>query len=369
MRKEQAHGTSSTANAREPGYKTVQVLHTWELTTTTALVFGLMCSWPVSAAELELKPTFDNPGIQVASITFLPDWMGVESKSIPPAPTPDTSWCEQNGFKYYSSGKCPEYNKQTTCSRDRKYLKCDPLQWCKDNGYNTTSCSIPNYLDTICPNGLAQYKGCKEDTPRACKELGYKNSCSSGQKLHATNGRCSYNNSYGTCCTPSGCPANTSLSGSYGSAGSSDGCGYACYYTCNMNCPSGTSTSNPGGCGGSTTNGCGTKTCYYPYEACCTPYSSETSCSCGSYSCSDGCGGTRTCCKSCPPPTPSPNGTIIDECGGCPLWPGGNGNQYKCYHDAYVHCYNGRVIFYQSVSDSYPCAPYAHGDDYFSGCS
>ena len=38
-----------------------------------------------------------------------------------------------------------------------------------------------------------------------------------------------------------------------------------------MNCPSGTTETNPGGCGGSTSNGCGNKTCYYPYKACCTP--------------------------------------------------------------------------------------------------
>ena len=82
---------------------------------------------------------------------------------------------------------------------------------------------------------------------------------------------------------------------------------------CDERCPSGTSKSNPGGCGGSTRNDCG-DTCYYPYQPCCYPYPDETGCSCGSYSCSDGCGGTRTCCESCctgcecdnscPPPEP-----------------------------------------------------------------
>ncbi|MBP3345611.1 MAG: hypothetical protein J6L86_01080, partial [Alphaproteobacteria bacterium] len=111
--------------------------------------------------------------------------------------------------------------------------------------------------------------------------------------------------SYGTCCTPSGCPSYTSLtSSSYGTNGT-DGCEYTCYYTCNMNCPSGTSTSNPGGCGGSTKNGCRTKTCYYPYEPCCTPSCSDTtsSCSCGSYTISDGCGGTCRRCESCCSPS------------------------------------------------------------------
>ncbi|MDY4841337.1 MAG: hypothetical protein SO314_03095, partial [Alphaproteobacteria bacterium] len=63
----------------------------------------------------------------------------------------------------------------------------------------------------------------------------------------------------------------------------------------------------PGGCGGSTTNGCGNVTCYYPYVSCCTytitasycssqcKYTSSSSCvkdgttyysSCGSSKCS-----------------------------------------------------------------------------------
>ncbi|MBQ8630955.1 MAG: hypothetical protein IJ479_04460, partial [Alphaproteobacteria bacterium] len=118
--------------------------------------------------------------------------------------------------------------------------------------------------------------------------------------LKKNSGRCSYDSSYGTCCTPSGCPSNTSLSSSsYGTNGT-DGCEYTCYYTCNPNCPSGTSTSNPGGCGGSTRNGCNTKTCYYPYQSCCTPNcSSDSGCSCGTYTVSDGCGGTCTKCSSC----------------------------------------------------------------------
>ncbi len=254
----------------------------------------------------------------------------------------DTEWCEKKGYTYYASGKCPQFYAQVAkCSRDNYYLKCDAVKWCTDNGYNTQSCSIPNYIDEQCPNGKPYYKRCKADYPRACRDTGYTNSCPLGQKLHAS-GRCSYDSSYGTCCAPSGCPAYTSLSYSSYGANGSDGCGYTCYYTCNPNCPSGTSTSNPGGCGGSTRNGCNTKTCYYPYQSCCTPscsdtssycscgsyyisdgcggtckrcesccspYSDETGCSCGSYSCSDGCGGTRRCCSSCPDPTSPSSGS------------------------------------------------------------
>ena len=228
----------------------------------------------------------------------------------------DTEWCEKKGYTYYSSGKCPQYYAQVgKCKKDDYYLKCDAQTWCQQNGYNTTTCSIPNYVDQPCPSFATLYKGCKRDNQRACRDTGYTNSCPSGQKLHAS-GRCSYDNNFGTCCRPSGCPANTSLSYSSYGANGSDGCGYTCYYTCNPNCPSGTSTSNPGGCGGSTKNGCRTKTCYYPYQSCCTPYGDESGCNC--YSCSDGCGGTRKCCGSCyTPPVEIARGVCCgaSECG------------------------------------------------------
>ncbi|MDY4841633.1 MAG: hypothetical protein SO314_04650 [Alphaproteobacteria bacterium] len=139
----------------------------------------------------------------------------------------------------------------------------------------------PRCSDRTYGRGCALYKGCKTDNDRACKETGFTKSCPSGQKLKKNSGRCSYDSSYGTCCTPSGCPAYTSLtSSSYGTNGT-DGCEYTCYYTCNMNCPSGTSTSNPGGCGG-TCRRC---------ESCCSP-SSYNWCSvhstCHGDCCSDG---------------------------------------------------------------------------------
>ena len=50
------------------------------------------------------------------------------------------------------------------------------------------------------------------------------------------------------------------------------------------------------------------RTTYSGCKACCTPYSDETGCSCGTYSCSDGCGGTRKCCSSCPSTSSSSGG-------------------------------------------------------------
>ena len=89
---------------------------------------------------------------------------------------------------------------------------------------------------------------------------------------------------------------------------------------CNTTCPSGTSRNNPGGCGGHTYNDCG-DICYYPYEPCCEPLADENNCEYGTETCSDGCDGIRTCCKSCTPKaseTDCEYGTenCSDGCGG-----------------------------------------------------
>ena len=305
----------------------------------------------------------------------------------------DTAFCESKGFTYYASGKCPQYYAVVgTCNRDDHYLKCDAKTWCEQNGYNTTTCSIPQYVNEACPSYGSLYKGCKTDNDRACKETGFTKSCPSGQKLKKNSGRCSYDSSYGTCCTPSGCPAYTSLSSSsYGTNGT-DGCEYTCYYTCNMNCPSGTSTSNPGGCGGSTRNGCNTKTCYYPYQSCCTPSCSDTtsSCSCGSYTISDGCGGTCRRCESCCSPSSynwcsvhstchgdcCSDGTLEScdpQCGGSGCSSSGGssgggsyqGDQCEDYGDGYVFCCDDMS---HPICNSFaePCTSVARGCNFIT---
>ena len=250
-----------------------------------------------SAALLAFLPTS-----ALAGVCFLPDCSDEELAGVtPPNPNIDTEWCEKKGYTYYASGECPQYYaKVGTCKRDDHYLKCDAKTWCEQNGYNTTTCSIPKYVDQPCPSYGSLYKGCKTDNQRACKDTGFTNTCPSGQKLKKNSGRCTYDSTYGTCCKPSGCPSYTSLTpSSYGTNGT-DGCEYACYYTCNMNCPSSYPySSDPTGCSSRTTNGCGTKSCYN-YESCCTPRcSDEWGCSCGSYSISDGCGGTCNRCSAC----------------------------------------------------------------------
>ena len=315
----------------------------------------------VAAAFSVLLP----PSNAFGGVCFLPDCQDSDTMhgDINMNVNNDTEWCEKKGYTYYASGKCPQYQAQVgKCKKDDYYLKCDPVKWCTDNGYNTQSCSLPSFVDGQCPNGKPYYKGCKEDRPRACRESGYVNSCSP-RRLYATTNRCPYDNSYGKCCTASpsaGCPSNYSVNcdASRGSSGT-DTCGYTCYrccsdecsrgsknYTgskagttecgstcrycntscprgstsysgsvvsynecgnacrsCSTSCPSGTSSSNPGGCGGSTTNECGTKTCYYPYQSCHThsyscPSGYSTSCSGSDYeykTCSCGASSSTKC--------------------------------------------------------------------------
>ena len=86
---------------------------------------------------------------------------------------------------------------------------------------------------------------------------------------------------------------------------SSTGCGETCYVCrygndCNTSCSSSENATASGG-----TNDFNGRSCVTCSPKC-TPSRSETDCECGSYSCSDGCGGTRTCCKTCSEPsTPS----------------------------------------------------------------
>ena len=132
------------------------------------------------------------PSNALAGVCFLPDCQddGVVQGDINMNINVDTEFCESKGFTYYASGECPQYQaKVGTCSRDDHYLKCDAVTWCKNNGYNTQTCSLPSFVNDQCPNGKPYYKGCKEDRPRACRESGYVNSCSPG-RLYATSNRC-----------------------------------------------------------------------------------------------------------------------------------------------------------------------------------
>ena len=192
------------------------------------------------------------PSSAFGGVCFLPDCQDSDTMhgDINMNTNSDTEYCEKKGYTYYASGKCPQYYAEVgKCNRDDHYLKCDAVTWCKQNGYNTQTCSLPSFVNDQCPNGKPYYKQCKEDRPRACRESGYVNSCSSG-RLYATSNRCPYDKSYGTCCSdnPSkGCPYNYAVTCdlSRGSSGT-DTCGYTCYRCCDDNCPSGTSKNYTG---------------------------------------------------------------------------------------------------------------------------
>ena len=247
----------------------------------------------VAAAFAVLLP----PSNASAGVCFLPDCMDDEvvQGDINMNINSDTEYCEEKGYTYYSSGECPQYQaKVGTCSRDDHYLKCDAVTWCKNNGYNTQTCSLPSFVNDQCPNGKPYYKGCKEDRPRACREQGYVNSCSPGRLYKSTN-RCPWDSSYGKCCTASpstGCPSNYKVTcdSSRGSSGT-DTCGYTCYRCCSDACPSGTSQNYHGSYGGRTE--CGSS-CYRCKD--CTSGSRSYS---GSYVGSSECGSCYACSDTC----------------------------------------------------------------------
>ena len=244
----------------------------------------------VAAAFSVLLP----PSSAFAGVCFLPDCGDDKlAGDIPPNPNPDTEWCENRGYTYYASGKCPQYQAQVgKCKRDDYYLKCDAVTWCKQNGYNTQTCSLPSFVDGQCPNGKPYYKQCKEDRPRACREAGYVNSCSPG-RLYATTNRCQWDSSYGKCCTASpsaGCPSNYGVSCT-GGANGKDTCGYTCYKCCDDTCPGRSEKYYSGSKAGKTE--CGTQ-CYHCKD--CT--SGDTSYS-GSYAGTSECGTCYYCSDTC----------------------------------------------------------------------
>ena len=222
-------------------------------------------------------------------------------------------------------------------------MKCDAVTWCKNNGYNTQTCSLPSFVNDQCPNGKPYYKGCKEDRPRACREQGYVNSCSPGRLYKSTN-RCPWDSSYGKCCTASpstGCPTNYKVTcdSSRGSSGT-DTCGYTCYRCCNDTCPSGTSKNYSGSISSYTECGTACRRCkdcttgsrsytgaYAGTSECGTCYKCNDTCSSGSKSSSCGSGyesyrsGSTECgsaCYSCRKHTHSyscPSGYQSSSCG------------------------------------------------------
>ena len=148
----------------------------------------------------------------------------------------------------YASCKCPDNFKSCDCGGAVGATSCTI------NG-KTTYSSCKSCCETSCPSGYSYSiipEGYVQDGD-ACNHcslgLRYKikpNPCTGFQKCQ-----------YGPTSDAQSClSASTKL--------------YDKCRPCDNSCPTGTTESNPGGCGGSTTNECGTKTCYYPYQECCT---------------------------------------------------------------------------------------------------
>ena len=221
---------------------------------------------------------------------------------------------------------------------------------CVEMGFTKTSCPQPYllnkqcpvndkyYAECICPAnyeecdehyygvGLAcdgKYAECKCNT---CE--GYDYTESNIPKGYVKDKSCESCNGWKYTIKPNPCDGYKECANGPASGASSCLSGNKILYSdcqnCDSACPEGTTESNPGGCGGSTKNGCGDKTCYYPYKACCTDecpsytLSSASSCSYGATSCYDSCyGKTWYKCNDAPIHTHSyscPSGYQVSTC-------------------------------------------------------
>ena len=360
---------------------------------------------------IELKPISSPSGIKLASVCFLGygecDDVGFgkgdEDYSI------DTvKQCKNEGFVnscssgYCMDGSCP-YNKnygncikencptnssptctgdvvgKTACGGDCKKC-CDDTCPSGSKSYtgsyaSTTECGNKCYnCNTTCPSGSLSYSGeviSKNECGQSCKKCS--TSCPSGS-LDYTGNTVSHNECGQACkaCSKT-CPSGSSTSYS-GSVVGYNECGDACR-SCSTSCPYGTSTTNPGGCGGSTSDECNTKTCYYPYEKCCsnTCSTGSTSSSCssgyhaekvGSTECGSSC---YSCVKNCSDTCPSGysktssykhNDTTTTECGTTCYKPM-QGTKYRtCTYGGGCRSsvYNGKTDYWWESDCTYYCS-------------
>ncbi len=279
----------------------------------------------------ELKP-IPSEAFQLAKAVFLPDYLGDKF----------------SGYKLDG-----DYNQKGNCDD-------------KNSLYTTKNCSYPKavvaasqcpflpgyYTDCIC---LSKFKHTSCNSPYilggdSCDGKYEKCVCPPTVSLNYANDKCTMYCD-GQCIEKSCTPDSDETDCQYGTGYTSDGCGGTRIY-----CKACTPSSDETGCEYGTescSDGCGgTRTCCSAKPACtssssnycsvhktchgdcctngtikscdtrcggsgcnsCTPYSDETGCKYGTTSCSDGCGGTRTCCKS-PSCTPSPcTGYTLSAC-------------------------------------------------------
>ena len=100
--------------------------------------------------------------------------------------------CKKEG---YTETSCPEGQEGSNfCPYDSGYFE-ECVSSCPSN---YVTCEVPYYgVGEACDG---KYASCEKDTERACQELnpGYVDECGTGQQL--SDDRCSYDNTYGTCC-------------------------------------------------------------------------------------------------------------------------------------------------------------------------
>ena len=100
--------------------------------------------------------------------------------------------CKKEG---YTMTSCPEGQEGSNfCPYDSSYFE-ECVNSCPSN---YVTCEKPYYgVGEACDG---KYASCEKDTERACQELnpGYVDECGTGQQL--SDDRCSYDNTYGTCC-------------------------------------------------------------------------------------------------------------------------------------------------------------------------
>ena len=134
-----------------------------------------------------------------AAICFLPDCVEKPVGSSDPS----GRICRSDGYLPNGEIVCSEFSYVEYCPEDASYIKCNNQKWCEDNGYTVLAedCTVPEYADEQCPNGLALYKRCKADYERACEEEDgdYVSECQDGWKLDDEE-LCSYSPLYGKCC-------------------------------------------------------------------------------------------------------------------------------------------------------------------------
>ena len=240
--------------------------------------------------------------------------------------------CNKEGY-YLTT--CPDGQEGSGfCPYDSNYFeKC--VSSCPSN---YVTCELPYYgVGEACDG---KYASCEKDTERACQELnpGYVDECGTGQQL--SDDRCSYDNTYGTCCNTCAGYDNTSIPEGYVQDGESClGCDGQEHYKIKPNpCDGFMDCGSMGGEAGASTCLSGTTTMYDNCKACPNlgEYSTCPSCTICQYEeCSGlwyatGC--ATNCTNYCNPPTTDCQalGYKRDTC---------TGRALKCpYNSAYVLC-------------------------------